>query len=167
MWARLRRPLPIIASISLTSLFTLPVLKSEVTLEYIPTERNRLIHKSCRSLNEPYIRPFYLPSSLTQVIWNVWFCFTEDIRYTRELVPLPDGGQIAIDWAGVENCPDGADSGRVVVIAHGLTGGSDMPYIKNIVGPFVDSGYRVCVIHSRGLNKTPLLTPQCHYEKLF
>ena len=83
------------------------------------------------------------------------------------MVSTLDGGQFAIDWAGIENCPDGSNSGKVLVISHGLNGGSDMPYIKNIVGPFVDAGYRVGVIHSRGFNKTPLLTPVCHYEKLF
>ncbi len=82
-------------------------------------------------------------------------------------MPTPDGGQIAIDWAGSHHCPDGATQGKVLIIAHGLTGGSEMPYIKNIVGPFVEAGYRVGVIHARGLNKTPLLTPVCHYQVLF
>ena len=39
-----------------------------------------------------------------------------------------------------------------------------MPYIKNIVAPFVEAGYKVGVLHSRGINKTPLLTERLHYH---
>lgn len=42
-----------------------------------------------------------------------------------------------------------------------------MPYIKNIISPAVNAGYRVGVIHARGVSKTPLITPVCHYEKLY
>ncbi len=42
-----------------------------------------------------------------------------------------------------------------------------MSYIQNIVSPFVLSGYRVGVIHARGVSNTPLMNTTCHYERLY
>lgn len=83
MKASLWRTLPYLTSLGVGSIFAFPVFKSQVTVEYSPTERNRAIHKACKSLNQPYIRPYFLPTSLSQAVWNEWFCHTEHINLLR------------------------------------------------------------------------------------
>lgn len=48
---------------------------------------------------------------------------------------------------------------RLLVIIHGLTGGSETVYIRDIVDAYVND-YSVVIIHARGINDTPLHTIQ-------
>ena len=42
-----------------------------------------------------------------------------------------------------------------------------MGYIRDTVTPFLAAGYRICVVHVRGINKSPLTSPACHYQHLY
>ena len=65
---------------------------------------------------------------------------------------------MSVDWV-----QENLDSKRLLLVAHGLTGGSEMAYIQNTIEPFIKDGYRVGVIHNRGINKTKVITPRTHH----
>jgi len=75
------------------------------------------------------------------------------IRYRRELLRLPDGGTVALDWArkgnNLEN-PDLFANAPVVVLYHGLVGDSQSEYIYHLAWTLLSAGYRVVVMVARG-----------------
>lgn len=84
--------------------------------------------------------------------------YGKHVDYRREHIELPDGGTMSIDWALPE---DGlATTNKIVLVAHGVTGGSESQYVRNGVTVAQERGYRVGVIQNRGINGTPLTTPK-------
>lgn len=75
-----------------------------------------------------------------------------NVHYSRELVKLSDGGTLSIDWANDQL----ADVNRVMIIFHGLTGGSEQLYVRTCVSQALSRGYRVGVMQMRGINGTPM-----------
>jgi predicted alpha/beta-fold hydrolase len=69
------------------------------------------------------------------------------IDYDREYIVLPDGGTLSIDW---QSGPV-SDDANVIIILHGLTGGSHSQYVRNAVHKLGNAGYRVGVLHNRGI----------------
>lgn len=53
------------------------------------------------------------------------------VTYERELVDLPDGGSIALDWS--PGLPTQHDTTPVVLVIHGLSGGSEESYIQDTI----------------------------------
>ena len=51
------------------------------------------------------------------------------------------------------------DNTRILFIIHGLTGGSNTGYIKELVFKAQKLNYRVGVFQNRGINRTYLRTP--------
>lgn len=86
--------------------------------------------------------------------------FTENVYYDRELIELPDGGTYSIDWAIQTEL---SNSDKIMLVIPGLTGGSEAPYIKNPVKVAQNKGFRVGVVHGRGICGTPLTTLQPNY----
>ena len=85
------------------------------------------------------------------------------VPFDRENVKLPDGGQIALDWGPVHKSYEGKDMNkmRILVITHGLTGGSETNYIRHAVLNASRYGFRPVVYHNRGIN-SELLTNKYH-----
>jgi len=85
----------------------------------------------------------------------------------RKLLRLKDGGTLGIDFT-----PPAAagrvfrDTTPVVVALHGLAGGSQEAYVRNIIAPATAPveegglGYRAVVVNSRGCAGVPLTSPQ-------
>ncbi|KAI9029738.1 Alpha/Beta hydrolase protein [Phycomyces nitens] len=86
----------------------------------------------------------------------------QDVVYEREILPLPDDGQIALDWAPIKPT-DMSDKTPILICLHGLTGGSYEAYIKSVLeitrAPF---NYRGVVINSRGCAGSNITTPQLY-----
>ncbi|KAI3647163.1 hypothetical protein MP228_007384 [Amoeboaphelidium protococcarum] len=80
----------------------------------------------------------------------------QKVKYERELINAGDDGQLALDWYPKRmNSTDKDDF--LIVILHGLTGGSHEPYIVDLVKR---TRHRCVIVHSRGCNGSPVLTPQ-------
>lgn len=47
----------------------------------------------------------------------------------------------------------------LMIIVHGLSGGSETSYVRDIALTFANDNYLVVIIHARGINDTPLGTP--------
>ncbi|KAL0082140.1 Alpha/Beta hydrolase protein [Phycomyces blakesleeanus] len=81
--------------------------------------------------------------------------------YERELLKMPDGGQVSLDWTlPLDKRPLG-DTPTLVCL-HGLTGGSHESYIRGVLElitspPF---NYRGVVLNARGCGNTEITTPR-------
>jgi len=85
---------------------------------------------------------------------------TIDIKYTRHLLKMTDGGTISVDWAtpaenGITRVED-----RLCVVFPGLSGGSDRGYVKTLVNTLLKNGYEVAVLHNRGVSDTEYTSPE-------
>lgn len=70
------------------------------------------------------------------------------LKFTRELFAISDGGQAAVDWTpGTEKLPSTAP---VFLLLHGMNGGSNEGYSRWIMLNAVAKGYRAGVLISRG-----------------
>ena len=65
--------------------------------------------------------------------------------FTREIFKLKDKGSLALDWMIRK------DSKNVVVICHGLTGGSDCNYMKDAMNQLFKEGFTVVCLNQRGV----------------
>ncbi|GAA6060967.1 hypothetical protein JCM10212_006549 [Sporobolomyces blumeae] len=92
----------------------------------------------------------------------------DQIHYTREFIRVPDGGTIAVDFAPQITPDEPIDARPILVIAHGLTGGSHESYVRNILSrvtrPKAEGGlgWRGAVVNSRGCANTPVTSPHLY-----
>ena len=83
-----------------------------------------------------------------QTLWPYLFRYTPRPRYRRERIELSDGDFIDIDWHG----PRGAD---LILVLHGLEGGSQSHYVRGLCGAAAAHGMECAVIHFRGCSGEP------------
>ncbi|XP_019850275.1 PREDICTED: phospholipase ABHD3-like [Amphimedon queenslandica] len=109
----------------------------------------------CRSLSQPY-RP---------TIWAWHYHGTTIIRpliqkllpiqYNRQMLHLPDGGQIGLDWAKRADTIDNT----VLLIIPGLSGDSSINYVQHFVQDGLEAGHICVVFNQRGMGNIPLTSP--------
>jgi predicted alpha/beta-fold hydrolase len=85
---------------------------------------------------------------------------TIDIKYTRHLLKMADGGTVSIDWATPAENNFTRVEEKLCVVFPGLSGGSDRGYVKNLVKTLLDNGYEVAVLHNRGVGDTEYTSPE-------
>jgi len=146
--------------------FTYPLFDTKIQFYYGESDQPQQWIKACPSLNAGKFTPTpWLANGLLQGYYaavkgsisgdSKW---GKHVDYRRELIVLPDGGTMSIDWALPDkNLPL---ENKITLIAHGVTGSSGSQYIRNAVTEAQDRGYRVGVIQNRGINGTPLTTPK-------
>jgi hypothetical protein len=101
----------------------------------------------------PYAAPWWLPGGNLQTIYASLLASAGDLRYRRERWTAPDGDFIDIDRiAGAARAP-------LVVLFHGLEGGSRSHYALALMRTLAGRGWRGAVAHFRGcsgeLNRLP------------
>ena len=128
-------------------------------IEYVENDKNKFIVESLLPID--YRPTIYLPSCFAQMIYNEIKSHPE-VEYKREFLTTHDDGVISLDWVinddGKENKKD-----KIMVILHGLTGGSECSYIKETALAFHENGFKVVAVNYRGINGTPLLTPTFYH----
>lgn len=90
----------------------------------------------------------YLAHPFLQSIYNI----SEPLlpyEFEREKIFFEDGGHISLDWCAkkIEN-----PNPPILFIMHGLTGGSEMNYIKALMREAANDGYKAVCMNSRGIN---------------
>ncbi|CAF1208849.1 unnamed protein product [Rotaria sordida] len=126
------------------------------TIIMIPTEENQFIINKCPSFKEYRPTPWIFNGHFMTIL-GVMFRPLPNVLYQRILLPVDDiGGTIAIDWhkQPYEGQP-------ILVILHGLTGGSDNEYIRWMTLSAY-SKLNICcvVIHARGCGRSELTSPR-------
>ena len=104
----------------------------------------------------PYIAPAWLRGGHAQTIYP-YLLSRPSIAYRRERWELDDGDFIDIDW--LDN-PAGAP---LMILFHGLEGGSCSHYILSIMTMLRDLGWRGGVVHFRGCSGSPNRLPRAYH----
>jgi predicted alpha/beta-fold hydrolase len=129
-------------------------------LEFVDNEINKFITNKIKPID--YRPTFYLPSCLSQMIFNE-IKSHPNIEYKREFIPTHDNGMISLDWV-VTNNQSETQPDKLLVILHGLTGGSESSYIKETAEIFSNQkDFKVVVVNYRGISNTALLTPTFYH----
>eukprot|EP00002_Diphylleia_rotans_P010984 TRINITY_DN2178_c0_g1_i2.p1 TRINITY_DN2178_c0_g1~~TRINITY_DN2178_c0_g1_i2.p1 ORF type:complete len:447 (-),score=64.44 TRINITY_DN2178_c0_g1_i2:668-2008(-) len=100
------------------------------------------------------------------------------IDYNREVFKTPDGGTVSVDWAsipepiretslptaGSASDPQELLGNPIIVVCHGLTGGSHETYIRELLKYLLDlhPTWGAFVINYRGCAQTEVTSPQSH-----
>ena len=72
----------------------------------------------------------------------------EDVSYTRDIITLPDGGLISIDWTFEENIKP---TSKILIFVPGLGVSSQSQSSRCIAIEAKKKGYRVAIVHGRGI----------------
>lgn len=76
----------------------------------------------------------------------------------RERWDTPDGDFIDVDWAGPR------EARRVLVLFHGLEGGSDSHYARALAAAAPAAGWRIAIPHFRGCSGEPNRTARAYHS---
>lgn len=126
-----------------------------------------------------YIPPWRLFNGHLQ---TVRFAYDErgpKIKYKRQLLQLPDGGVVSLDWALLQDqnaltqsgdelnesasttwLPEVEPTRRTMILLPGLTGGSPENYIRSTIARLHELGWQCVVLNARGCANTPVTTAQ-------
>lgn len=95
-----------------------------------------------------YVPTFYLPLTIFQIVFFVLMpC--PDLKFKREYYTLKDKTTISFDW-----CLHHIQK-PLLVICHGMTGGTETAYMKSLLSALYSS-FNLVTIHFKGINDTPL-----------
>lgn len=99
--------------------------------------------------NEPYVAPKWLRGGNAQTIYPYLMRQKPLFVYRRVRWEIADGDFVDVDWL------DGNTDAPLVVIFHGLEGGSNSHYIISIKNILQQYGWHSVVIHFRGCSGEP------------
>ena len=150
---------PLITSSLISVYKQLPFVNKHLLI-YYKNDYNQLLVSQLGPLDD-YRPTFYLPTCIAQMIYNE-FKQVITIDFKREYIQTNDGGIISLDWANPAKMQK--EECRLIVILHGLTGGSESNYIREIVKELNENERNiVVVVQYRGVNDSPLLTPKTYH----
>ena len=129
--------------------------------------------KLCEEVTPPcYLRPLLFNGHL-QTFWTAVRSYDIPVYYKRRVFSAEDqtfAGTFAVDFAvpeyqGIDDSLPprttyytdsefeelrSEDDTPMLVILHGLSGGSHEIYLRHMVKPMIDAGWEACVVNSRG-----------------
>ncbi|KAI5886093.1 AB-hydrolase YheT [Schizophyllum commune H4-8] len=128
-----------------------------------------LVKERCPSLYKRFRPAWWLPNGHIQTIYAVLGDFTKVHRfqYRRQFIRMRDGGTVGMDWAPADQFSV-SDTAPIIVIKHGITGGSHEPYVRCILdvatAPVSQGGlgYRAVVCNFRGCAGIPITSPRLY-----
>ncbi|KAJ6502571.1 Alpha/Beta hydrolase protein [Mycena sanguinolenta] len=131
-----------------------------------PESLDRLVETKCSSLRSKFKSPWWLSSGHLQTIFCVVgdFSKTDILRYNRQMIQVEEGGTIGLDFAPADSSKLKDDT-PIIVVLHGLTGGSYESYVRSILVPATTPaeegglGYRAVVVNFRGCAGVPVTSP--------
>ena len=83
-------------------------------------------------------------------IYSALFRKVEGPEQERERLELPDGDFLDLDWSRSD-----VNTGKVLVLLHGLEGSSQRPYMLGSTRLFRNHGFDVCAVNLRGCSGEP------------
>ncbi|XP_064382894.1 phospholipase ABHD3-like isoform X2 [Halichondria panicea] len=111
--------------------------------------------KHCPVLTERYWPKIWAFQCHFMTILRAAFqkCPNSVVKYNREILPLDDGGEVALDWAcqqGSVNLLNSSETTPVLLILPGITGKSQDNYLMHLSQDGILTGYRPVVFNQRG-----------------
>jgi len=104
-----------------------------------------------------YVAPGWLPGGHLQTVWAS-LCAPPKVALARERWETPDRDFIDVDFAGPANAP------ALVVLFHGLEGGSDSHYARALAAKIPEAGLRIAIPHWRGCSGEPNRMPRAYHS---
>ncbi|KAJ7650145.1 Alpha/Beta hydrolase protein [Roridomyces roridus] len=131
------------------------------------TSLRELVESRCPSLFSKCRPPWWLRSGHLQTLYAVVGDFSkqDQVWYQRRLLRLLDGGTLGLDFTPADSNSVPPDA-PIIVVNHGLTGGSHEPYVRAILAPACTPvsqgglGYRAVVVNFRGCSGVPITSPK-------
>ncbi|KAJ6222207.1 hypothetical protein RDWZM_000752 [Blomia tropicalis] len=139
------------------------------------------IKANCTTINENYWPTIWCyETHIHTPLANFLRGLLPELKYHREYIRTPDGGQISLDWYDPDasnqecrldskqpysNCESKIHSNYdkpIALFLPGITGCSQAEYLKTLVPLAHNLGYRAVAINYRGLGNTQLLTPRLY-----
>jgi predicted alpha/beta-fold hydrolase len=105
----------------------------------------------------PYVAPAWLPGPHLQTIYPALLP-RPVLPYRRQRWETPDGDFIDLDWI------DGVAGAPLVVLFHGLEGGSRSHYSLSFMGAVRERGWHGVVLHFRGCSGEPNRLPRAYHS---
>lgn len=106
----------------------------------------------------PFASPAWLPGGHAQTIWP-YLLPRPAVTYRRERVDAPDGDFWDFDWVDARVAQGPREATPLVILFHGLEGGSESQYARALMRAAGTIGWRGVIPHFRGcggeLNRTP------------
>lgn len=134
-------------------------LFSKTYLHHSSSPFIKSIISECPSIRSGYNPTFWLYDGFFHVLFEATFgnMYSRDflcpqVKYSRETIHHPDGGVLAIDWAG----PKARKSNKILMIGPGITGDSYVQYSREMCHNAVAKGYTVGVLIGRGVSSLPI-----------
>ncbi|KAJ7170738.1 Alpha/Beta hydrolase protein [Mycena crocata] len=140
---------------------SLQVRKKDSPTETESSTLQELLRSRCRSLFTDYRPTWWLFNAHFQTL----FCVLGDFSKTDQHLVLLDGGTLGLDFVPHESSWTD-DATPIIVVQHGLTGGSHEPYVRAILAPACTPaengglGYRAVVVNFRGCSGVPITSPK-------
>lgn len=113
---------------------------------------------TARTSPPPYRAPWWLPGGHAQTIYARLFARCPKPHFARETWVTPDDDVIAVDRIA------GPASAPMVVMFHGLEGGSDSHYARALMAAVRELGWRGAVPHFRGCGGVPNRLPRAYHS---
>ena len=107
----------------------------------------------------PHRAPAWLRGAHAQTIWPALVARPR-VRWRREALDAPDGDVWQFDWVDAPAQP----GAPVVVLFHGLEGGSDSHYARALMAEVAKRGWRGVVPHFRGCGGVPNRRPRAYHS---
>ncbi|KAJ3540917.1 hypothetical protein NMY22_g4105 [Coprinellus aureogranulatus] len=128
-----------------------------------------LLQARCPSLFTEFKPLWRLFNGHLQTLYCVFgnFSKVDRMSYLRKYLQTPDGGTLGLDFAPIDQTSVTEDT-PIVVVQHGLTGGSYEPYVRAVLSracaPVEKGGlgYRAVVINFRGCAGVPVTSPRLY-----
>ena len=97
-----------------------------------------------------YQAPPFCGGAHFQTIYPSFFLKEEDVEYDREQFDTPDGDYLYLDWA---KCNKSLNSSELVIVSHGLCGGTHRHYALSLVHAFRKCGIDCLCWNFRGTGR--------------
>ncbi|KAI0054048.1 AB-hydrolase YheT [Auriscalpium vulgare] len=164
-------------SILSISLSQLPKVYFAQTSAYLPlkhgadkTSLRELVHKHCLSLFAEYQPAWWLFNGHLQTAYSAVgdFSHVDEVVYERTLLRLKEGGTLGLDFTPPTSERELPDDTPVIVVLHGLSGGSHESYVRAVLAPAISPveegglGYRAVVVNFRGCAGVPLTSSRLY-----
>lgn len=158
-----------IAVLSLASYLIYNQLSLNNRTSIIYSKKSKILNMVAEKLGNCIYKPsIHLPTFISQLAIHINLGKTP-MKFNREYIQMEDGAIFSLDWVIDPKLNNKQiNNNKLLIILHGLSGGSESRYIRDIINGFLDENnekneiYRIVVLHNRGINDTPLMTPKSY-----
>jgi len=143
-------------------IYRISPISNKTQVIYKKTIENQKIYENLLPLN--YTPSIWMPFPSFQMLVHESMEIKK-VNFKREYIISDDGGQYSLDWVIEDPREFKKDKNKkIVLILHGLTGGSQTIYMRDIIYELKNlKDFKICVLHNRGINDTPLKTPKSYH----